>query len=205
MDCSPPGSSVHGILQARVLKRVAMPSSREEGPRDQTRVSCIADSLPPGPSGKPLTILPQGTKWSKSYCYSRRPVKTLLQIQSLWQFPQIPGSARSPSLGSWNSLELITNGLLLFLFPFSCSHSDVYSGFLVHVHDDPRGSGFPQKHPGSTSSWSSETMNISGLFTYKISSNSSFGDVFCLTFNDSNSKDAVLMMSQALLQELYIW
>ena len=28
MDCSPPGSSVHGILQARVLGRVAMPSSR---------------------------------------------------------------------------------------------------------------------------------------------------------------------------------
>ena len=28
MDCSPPGSSVHGILQARVLEWVAMPSSR---------------------------------------------------------------------------------------------------------------------------------------------------------------------------------
>ena len=28
MDCSPPGSSVHGILQARVLERVAMPSSK---------------------------------------------------------------------------------------------------------------------------------------------------------------------------------
>ena len=28
MDCSPPGSSVHGILQARVLEGVAMPSSR---------------------------------------------------------------------------------------------------------------------------------------------------------------------------------
>ena len=27
MDCSPPGSSVHGILQARVLEGVAMPSS----------------------------------------------------------------------------------------------------------------------------------------------------------------------------------
>ena len=27
MDCSPPGSSVHGILQARVLEWVAMPSS----------------------------------------------------------------------------------------------------------------------------------------------------------------------------------
>ena len=28
MDCSPPGSSVHGILQARTLKWIAMPSSR---------------------------------------------------------------------------------------------------------------------------------------------------------------------------------
>ena len=28
MDCSPPGSPVHGILQARILEWVAMPSSR---------------------------------------------------------------------------------------------------------------------------------------------------------------------------------
>ena len=28
MDCSPPGSSVHGVLQARVVEWVAMPSSR---------------------------------------------------------------------------------------------------------------------------------------------------------------------------------
>ena len=28
MDCNPPGSSVHGILQARILEWVAMPSSR---------------------------------------------------------------------------------------------------------------------------------------------------------------------------------
>ena len=28
MDCSPPGSSVHGILQARILELVAMPFSR---------------------------------------------------------------------------------------------------------------------------------------------------------------------------------
>ena len=45
MDCSPPGSSVHGILQARILKWVAMPSSRGSSwPRDQTHiayVSCI--------------------------------------------------------------------------------------------------------------------------------------------------------------------
>ena len=28
MDCSPPGSSVHGILQASILEWIAMPSSR---------------------------------------------------------------------------------------------------------------------------------------------------------------------------------
>ena len=43
MDGSPPGSSVHGILQARILKWIAIPFSRRSSqPRDQTRVSCIA-------------------------------------------------------------------------------------------------------------------------------------------------------------------
>ena len=43
MDWSPPGSSVHGILQAGILEWVAMPSSRGSfGPRDWTQVSCIA-------------------------------------------------------------------------------------------------------------------------------------------------------------------
>ena len=31
-DCSPPGSSVYGILRARILERVAMPSSRGSFP-----------------------------------------------------------------------------------------------------------------------------------------------------------------------------
>ena len=43
MDYSPPGSSVHGILQARILEWVALPSSRGSSqPRDWTQVSCIA-------------------------------------------------------------------------------------------------------------------------------------------------------------------
>ena len=29
MDCNPPGSSIHGVFQARVLEWVVMPSSRE--------------------------------------------------------------------------------------------------------------------------------------------------------------------------------
>ena len=43
MDYSPPGSSVHGILQTRILEWVAMPSSRKSSqPRDWTQVSHIA-------------------------------------------------------------------------------------------------------------------------------------------------------------------
>ena len=55
MDCSPPGSSVHGILQARTLEGVAISSSRGSSqPRDWTRVSCIAgDSLPSELPGNP--------------------------------------------------------------------------------------------------------------------------------------------------------
>ena len=40
MDCSLPGSSVHGILLARILEWVAMPSSRESSLlMDQTLIS----------------------------------------------------------------------------------------------------------------------------------------------------------------------
>ena len=43
MDWSPPGSSVHGIVQARILESVAISFSREASqPRDRTQVSCIA-------------------------------------------------------------------------------------------------------------------------------------------------------------------
>ena len=42
-DCSSPGSSIHGILQARILEWVAIPFSRGSSqPRDWNRVSCIA-------------------------------------------------------------------------------------------------------------------------------------------------------------------
>ena len=46
MDCSLPGSSVLGILQARILEWVAVPFSRGSSqPRNQTRFSCIAGRL----------------------------------------------------------------------------------------------------------------------------------------------------------------
>ena len=55
MHCSPPGSSVHGILQARILVWVAISSSRGSSPpRDRTWVSCVAGRLfIAEPAGKP--------------------------------------------------------------------------------------------------------------------------------------------------------
>ena len=60
-DCSLPGSSVHGILQARILQWVPMSSSRGSSqPRDRTRVSCLlhwqTGSLPLVPPRKPQTF-----------------------------------------------------------------------------------------------------------------------------------------------------
>ena len=57
MDCSLPGSSVHGSLQARILEWVAISFSRFSRPSNQTQVSCIAGRLslflPTKPPGKP--------------------------------------------------------------------------------------------------------------------------------------------------------
>ena len=62
MDCSLPGSSVHGIFQARILERVAISSSRGSSwPRDQTCISCICIGR---------RIFYHSTTWGSSVCMS---------------------------------------------------------------------------------------------------------------------------------------
>ena len=60
MDCSPPGSSVHGILQAWILEWVAYPSSRESSQPnpgiEPKSLALQADYLPCEPSGKPKIL-----------------------------------------------------------------------------------------------------------------------------------------------------
>ena len=53
-----PGSSVHGILQARILEWVAIPFSRESSqPRDQTQVSRVAGGVfPTEPGSLPFKV-----------------------------------------------------------------------------------------------------------------------------------------------------
>ena len=111
VDCSPSGSSVHGILQARILERVAMLSSRGSSqPRDRTHVFlslcllcllCLhwqAGSLPLVPPGNPpymtVYIYIKPSTINCSYYYVVKPLKdssplTLSQVYLINQsFPQ---------------------------------------------------------------------------------------------------------------------
>ena len=79
MDCSPPGLSVYGILQAGILEWVAMPSSRgSSGPRDQTCVLHLlhwqSGSLPLAPAGKPLLDAAAAAKSLQSCLTLRNPI-----------------------------------------------------------------------------------------------------------------------------------
>ena len=57
----PAGSSVHGMVLARILELVAMPSSR-----DRTRVSCVSCT-----AGRFFTLSHQGSPKSKQMCKKR--------------------------------------------------------------------------------------------------------------------------------------
>ena len=102
---SPPGSSVHGILQARILEWVAMPFSRGSSwPQDQTCLSCgscIAGRFfttePPGKRSSLLVRLCHTpvTAWTVAY-YA--PLSMRFPRQDYWldcHFPS-PGDLPDP-------------------------------------------------------------------------------------------------------------
>ena len=90
-DCSLPGSSVHGIFQARILEWVAISSSRRPSrPRDQTCISCSGRWI--------LTTEPLG-----------KPTVTIITIKAFAcnarDLGSISGSRRSPGEGNGNPLQ----------------------------------------------------------------------------------------------------
>ena len=70
IDCSPPGSSAHGILQTRILEWEAIPFSRGSSrPTNQARVSCTVGSFfTIWATREALTLLKNITK----RCYARQ-------------------------------------------------------------------------------------------------------------------------------------
>ena len=76
MDRSPPGSSVHGILQARILEWVALPFSRGSfQPRDGTQVSHIAGGFFPSWATREVLNVPNEPGLYLSLAYVRGPLK----------------------------------------------------------------------------------------------------------------------------------
>jgi len=71
MDCRSPGSSVHGMLQVRILEWIAMPFSRGSSQSgDKTWSPALqADSLPSEPPGKDLKKITSRLRKGK---FSRR-------------------------------------------------------------------------------------------------------------------------------------
>ena len=78
MDCNPTGSSVHGILRARILKWVAIPFSRGSSQsRDQTRVSCLAGRFfTTWPPEKPIGLINAPLEDSRELPYLFHHVRT---------------------------------------------------------------------------------------------------------------------------------
>ena len=122
MDCSPPGSSVHEILQARILAWVAMPFSRGSSwPRDQT---CISWSswiagwfFTTEPLGKPMVY--------SSLVY----IMALYSSTLAWKIPRTEEPGRLQSMGSLRVGHDWATSLSLFTFmhwrrkwqPIQCS------------------------------------------------------------------------------------
>ena len=101
MDCGPPGSSVHGISQARILSGLPFPSP-EDLPNPSIKPGCLAlqaDSLPTQLPGKPFTIY--STVW---WVLSG-------MIPEHLQPPSFSGAAQTSSAGqltlTWDPWEVI--------------------------------------------------------------------------------------------------
>ena len=77
MDCSPPGFSIHGILQARLLEWIAVPSSRRSSqPRDQTYIFYTSTAL----AGRFFTTSTTGEAQYWTYQYFN-----ILESNDIWQ------------------------------------------------------------------------------------------------------------------------
>ena len=106
MDCSLPGSSFHGIFQARVLEWVAFSFSRGSSqPRDRTHASCIAGGFfTAEPPGKPSFL--NSFSWpSLNLSVASASFGTLTDTWWLWPAGCIP-AGHSQRWGQEHSLGL---------------------------------------------------------------------------------------------------
>ena len=157
MDWSPPGSSVHGILQARILKCVAMPSFRgSSSPKDGTHIcyiSCIGrqvlyhlhrlGSWNPyaSPLPQPCRRMVEWRASRQTLCRRRKRCWPMMADHHEGTSLALPGAPRATvllarhgsgqgRLLSWAS-ETVVGSLVLFTvrFPRTCLSSSTSSAF----------------------------------------------------------------------------
>ena len=118
MDCSLPGSSVYGILQARILEWVAMASRGSSQPSNPCLLHLLhwqVCSLPLVPPGKPQPGLLHCRQILHGMSHQGRPLMTSVQFNSAssvvsWLFATPWTAACQPSLSitnSWSVLKLM--------------------------------------------------------------------------------------------------
>ena len=98
MDCSPPGSSVHGILQKRILEWVSMPSFRDL----------------PSPGIEPASLMSPALagRFFTTYATRKAHISLFSSVQSLshvWLFPTLWTVAHQASLSITNSQSLLSS------------------------------------------------------------------------------------------------
>ena len=136
MDCSPPGSSVHGILQARILEWVAMPSSKGSSwPRNRSHISylsCIG-----------RWVLYHWATWESLICWLHSKCSSHLGCSFYWCLCLGPASAvRTQSdLESQAWLQQYLNVLCIYVL-LLFSHS-VVSDTLERIDCSTPGSPVP--------------------------------------------------------------
>ena len=111
MDCSPPGSFVHGILQARILEWVAISYSKGSSQsKDQIRISCTSYI------GRQRILYHCATWEGKGYLGRKKKAKCIVQFSSAAQ--------SSPTL--WDPMDCSTPGLPV--------HHQLLEFTQTHVH-----------------------------------------------------------------------
>ena len=144
MDCRPPGSSVHGILQARILEWVAIPFSRGSSqPRDGTWVSSIAGRFFTFWAAKEahscfywdLNIGPELAQraphgsFNIFFCLSVLRQNCRIKCKKCFDFLCLP----VPSSSSKNAIAFLL--LLLYLFIYFCLFSIFWLHHSAHRQD----------------------------------------------------------------------
>ena len=122
MDCSPPGSCVHGIFQATILEQVAISFSRgPSGPRDRTASPALQTDCLPSVTILPANIIyfPQQVpvnslkysmpiKFQWIYTCVHAPKLPLQRRENLFSFSRNKGLSKHTPVGEKTFLDTLT-------------------------------------------------------------------------------------------------